>query len=82
MSGKVTVETTDENRLWDAAFGEGEDAEGHREEGEEGRKPVSMRSPENVSQAERDEHNLTHTPYRNWCPHCVRARVKTCRIRK
>ena len=20
-------------------------------------------------------HNRTHLPYRNWCPHCVRAKV-------
>ena len=27
-----------------------------------------------VSQEERDQHELTHTPYRAWCRHCVRGR--------
>ena len=27
--------------------------------------------------AEREEHNLTHVPYRAWCKHCVRGRGKS-----
>ena len=27
-----------------------------------------------MSREERDVHELTHTPYRAWCRHCVRAR--------
>ena len=49
-----------------------EDAGG--EEGEEGRQPVRARAPHQVSHEERDVHELTHTPYRAWCRHCVRAR--------
>ena len=41
---------------------------------EEGRRPVTLRAPNRVTQAERDEHCLTHIPYRQWCPICVRAR--------
>ncbi len=26
------------------------------------------------SEAEVQQHCLTHMPYRNWCPHCVRGR--------
>ena len=26
---------------------------------------------------ELDTHNLTHLPYRSWCPHCVRGKGKT-----
>ena len=48
-----------------------------RAEGEEGRMAVGMRPPPVVSQAERDEHNRTHTPFRSWCPHCMRGRGKS-----
>ena len=37
-------------------------------------KPVSLRGPSEPSQAEVDLHNLTHLPYRSWCPHCVATR--------
>ena len=30
--------------------------------------------PRLPTQREVDEHNVTHVPYRNWCPHCVRGR--------
>ena len=36
----------------------------------------SLGDPRLPSQNEVDEHNLTHLPYRNWCPHCVRGRGK------
>ena len=29
-----------------------------------------------------EEHNRTHLPYRNWCPHCVRAKGKDLDHRK
>ena len=37
-------------------------------------KAVAMPSPIQPSQAQLDAHNLTHWPYRSWCPHCVAAR--------
>ena len=53
----------------------GEEEEKQSEaEGEEGRKPVVLKAPVQVTQAEREEHELTHTPFRAWCPHCVRGR--------
>ena len=48
--------------------------EGVEEEGEEGRDAIAMPSPMTPSRQEREQHELTHTPYRAWCPHCVRAR--------
>ena len=33
-----------------------------------------LRAPIKVTKAERDAHEITHTPYRSWCRHCVRAR--------
>ena len=44
------------------------------EEGEEGREPRAGASPKTPSRLEREQHELTHTPYRSWCDHCVRAR--------
>ena len=37
------------------------------------RKPKAVTNPKLPSQAEIDEHNLTHSPYRNWCAICVKA---------
>ena len=53
---------------------EKEEEKGAEEEGEEGRDAVAMPSPMSPSRQEREQHELTHTPYRAWCPHCVRAR--------
>ena len=37
-------------------------------------KAVCMPAPIQPPQAQVDAHNLTHWPYRSWCPHCVAAR--------
>ena len=34
-----------------------------------------MRDPGQPSKEEIDEHNVDQTPYRSWCPSCVKARV-------
>ena len=60
---------------------EGED-EGRSEEGEEGRTPKTIPAPVYVTKAERQEHELTHTPYRSWCDHCVRCRGRNTQHRK
>ena len=36
--------------------------------------PSTRRSPKEPTKEEIAAHNLTHTPYRSWCPECVRAR--------
>ncbi len=54
--------------------GECEDDEAQT--GKEGRRPKMRKPPLGVSQKERDEHNLTHTPFRSWCPFCVAGRAK------
>ncbi len=51
-------------------FGEQESAV----EGEEGRRSKGLTAPMKVSKEEREEHERTHTPYRAWCPVCVKAR--------
>ena len=60
----------------DEDLGGDDGAEGDRDEGEEGRRPATLPSPIRVTRAEREEHELTHTPFRPWCPHCVRGRGK------
>ena len=44
------------------------------EHGEGGaRQPQRVQNPLLPSQAERDQHDLTHLPFRSWCAHCVRG---------
>jgi len=45
-------------------------------EEEEGRRPVVKRSPHQPTNEEIREHNVSHVPYRNWCPVCVQGRGK------
>ena len=35
---------------------------------------MKAQSPKRPSQAEVEEHELTHLPFRSWCVHCVRGR--------
>ena len=44
--------------------------------------PKRMLDPRLPSQEEVDRHNLTHLPYRNWCPICVKAKGKDMDHRK
>ena len=41
------------------------------EETEEGKKARSIKVDELPSQAEIEQHMLTHIPFRSWCKHCV-----------
>ena len=36
--------------------------------------PKGLPSPSLPSKAEVEHHNLTHLPYRSWCPFCVAAK--------
>ena len=40
------------------------------------RGPGTFLDPRLPSQKEVDEHNLSHLPYRNWCPCCVAGKGK------
>ena len=56
---------------------------GHTDEREEeevsgeGGAPIAMAVPESPSNHEREEHELTHIPYRSWCEHCVKGRARS-----
>jgi len=41
---------------------------------EEAEEPVCVRGELKPSDAEIRAHNLTHLPFRSWCPHCVRGK--------
>ena len=55
---------------------------GRPEEGEEGRAPRKIPAPVYMPKTEREEHELTHTPYRSWCDYCVRSRGRNTQHRK
>ena len=40
------------------------------------KEPKGVKAPEQPTQQQIREHNLTHLPYRNWCPICVKSRGK------
>jgi len=43
----------------------------------EARKPKFEKVKNKPSQAEVEEHELTHMPYRSWCDHCVRGKAES-----
>ncbi len=45
------------------------------EDVEEAAKPKVAKSPKGPTAAEREEHEITHLPFRDWCSHCVRGRA-------
>ena len=56
-------------------IGDGDDeSDLDREHGQ--RRVRTMLDPKLPSEAEVKQHYLTHMPFRNWCPHCVRGRGK------
>ena len=48
----------------------------HQESLQEARRARGRPQPTQPTKQEMDEHSLTHTPYRSWCPICVRAKGK------
>ena len=60
--------------------GEGEAGEASDEEqGNEERRPKRIADPRKPSQAEVEEHELTHLPFRSWCSKCVQGKPRTAR---
>ena len=49
----------------------------HEEHDEHGiARPRMLTAPNPPSKQERLEHEISHLPYRTWCPHCVRGKAK------
>lgn len=42
----------------------------------EGRAPITLRDPGAPIQEDVDQRNITHVPYRAWCPACVSGRAR------
>ena len=42
---------------------------------EEGDEVKVRRTPKGPTRREREEHEATHIPYRDWCRHCIRGRA-------
>ena len=56
---------------------ETESKEGSAEEEDtEGRRPRRRRTPLEPTRQEVEEHELTHIPFRSWCPACVAGKAK------
>ena len=61
--------------------GDAEEAE-KLEAKEDSRKLRNLADPRKPTQAEVDEHNLSHLPYRNWCVICVKTKGRDLDHRK
>ena len=65
---------------------QGEGEEGQQEEEiagpQEARRPRPGRDPGQPTRREREEHEVTHLPYRPWCQHCVRGKAKSSQHRR
>jgi len=57
-------------------------SEADRIEAEKERNVQRMGDPRRPTQMEVEDHNRTHLPYRNWCPHCIKAKGKDLDHRK
>ena len=44
--------------------------------GEEAELPNTIRCEAKPSEEEVTIHNITHLPYRSWCPHCERGKAR------
>ena len=83
--GEVTAfGKVDEGRK-EVMVNDGEEADGVIESCEprveEADPAKTLPSPYVPTQAEIDEHNVDHVPYRCWCPHCCRSRLPCHRPR-
>eukprot|EP00969_Alexandrium_andersonii_P317832 14039905-Alexandrium_andersonii.AAC.1 len=51
----------------------------HDQEEQEVQRPRMMRKPQEPTRKEWEEHQLTHMPFRDWCPFCVRGKANADR---
>ena len=59
-----------------------EDGEGLEDVSEEAMRVRKLVDPKKPSQQEVDEHFLSHLPFRNWCPHCMKGEAKELDCRR
>ena len=81
-SGDREIEASPKSvRPWEFEVGEVaeesfEEIECEEKETEEAREPVLLRDPGLPTPKEVEQHNVTHMPFRSWCPHCVNGKAK------
>ena len=49
---------------------------GEEKESEEAKSPEVLRDPGAPTPKEVEQHNVTHLPFRSWCPHCVSGKAQ------
>ena len=60
---------------------DGEDETGDDDEVKEARVAKGKKSPKDPTRKEREEHELTHMPFRSWCEDCVKSRARNAHHR-
>ena len=75
MKARTVDECCKTEEIW---RGEGDEGKGGGEEGEEYgvRRTMKKMGPREPTSDEKEDHEKTHIPFRNWCRHCVRGRGK------
>ncbi len=73
------ADVKDLERGYKRIFGNGADEDveeiGRDPDQENGQRKIKkMLDPKLPTAEEVRQHDITHMPYRNWCPHCVRGR--------
>jgi len=64
----------EEEKLEDKSDSEDHEGPPVKEKVEEGQVPKQLVNTKGPTKKEREEHELTHIPYRSWCEHCVKGR--------
>ena len=59
-----------------------EDPIGRKATDMQGGLPPGITFPSNITKQETEHHEVTHIPYRAWCPHCVRGQASNNPRRK
>ena len=74
-AGEETGEGDVEEEKCEAAEEEHDLSQEATGEGEEGRVSKGVTNTMRVTKEEREAHERTHTPFRSWCPYCVKGRA-------
>ena len=69
-AGKNIIRTRTESEQVE----EREHEDGADEVEEEAQEPVTRRAPKGPTKEEKEKHEATHLPFREWCQHCIRGR--------
>ena len=73
--GAGPVEGGEEEEAEEGPEEEQKVGEGPEQEEKEKARSKTRAAPEEPSEREREEHEMTHLPYQAWCPHCVAGKA-------